>query len=187
MQKKMTDKGFLHRSSGRISAAAFLTAHREYLTTGSLADFTSPILDRLDTGNIVPTLALNELRAAVLEHLLSQHAKAIVKESTPTKPYTASIFDGKGNIITDNGKMLVKTFNQSTEAEYWCDRRLYDGAQSWYGTICHVSGKTLQVDRLDSIARILKNSRGPVMRQNKAGSGNWKMRAKNDHFHFSRG
>lgn len=184
----MTEKGFLHKSSGRVSAAAFLQAHREYLESGSLADFTSPILCQLDSGSIVPTIALSELRRAVLQHLLSRQPP-VSHTSTPriTKPYTGIIYDGDGNIIEDNGKRLIKGFDNSTETQRWCDKRLYDGAHHWYAAVENNKGSIYHIQRNDAIARVLQESRGPVTRTNKSAGGAWKMKAKGDRFHFSKG
>jgi hypothetical protein len=184
----MTEKGFLHKSSGRISAVAFLQAHREYLESGSLADFTSPILHQLDIGSIMPNMALSELRQAVLQHLLSRQSQ-MSHTSSPriTKPYTGTIYDGDGNVIEDNGKRFIKGFDNSTETQRWCDKRLYGGAHHWYATVENNKGSVYQIQRNDAIARVLQESRGPVTRTNKSAGGAWKMKARGDRFHFSKG
>lgn len=64
----MTPKMFLARSTGKVSAAAFLAQYREYLLTGKLAELTMPILQKLDKGEVMPTPALNEIRSIVAAH-----------------------------------------------------------------------------------------------------------------------
>ena len=164
----MTEKGFLHKSNGRVSAAAFLQAHREYLESGTLADFTSSILSQLDNGSIVPNLALSELRQAVLQHLLDRQSQLSYPSPRITKPYTGTVYDGDGNIIEDNEKQLVKGFDNSTETQRWCDKRLYDGAHHWYATVESIKGFTYIIHRNDAIARVLQEAKG-------------------DRFHFSKG
>jgi len=184
----MTEKGFLHRSYGRISAEAFIQAHREFLAKGSLGEKTNPILKSLDIGDMLPDPALSRLRSIVLEHLLDTNIQKGQQklESTINKPYTATIFNNC-QIVMIGAKKLIKCFNCSIHAQNWCDYRLYEGAQQWYAKISHTSGRTIHVDRLDSIARMLKQRVRAVTKNAPQNSQPWKMRAKGDRFYFSKG
>ena len=44
----------------------------------------------------------------------------------------------------------------------WIDRRLFDGCPSWYGEVKHHGVAWSMIERIDSIARILKRPRGSV-------------------------
>jgi hypothetical protein len=202
MERKMTPKGFLHKSSGKVSAAAFLSQHREFLTTGELAPLTSPILAKLDKGEILPTPALQEVQGVVLSHILAQDVRKgeesmrKAQESPKSaKPWTARILDGKGNVCTrvkEDGEVedLIKSADSSSELDRWVDRRLFDGAPDWHGEITHATMtiKT-KVLRNDAIARILRPGTPPAFR--KVGGSDGKLgfgvKVRNDVSRFSRG
>ena len=198
-ERKMTEKGFLNKAGGKVSAAAFLAQHREFLTTGTLASLTSPILAKLDSGEIMPTPALGEIRQAVLAHMVAKDiAKgeaAMQREPRTVKPYTATVYDASGNICTRTNeegeiKDLIQNFDDTVKAEGWCDRRLdAEGPGAYALIVSNVNGREQRVERDDSIARLYGQRRpGPVMKQQGSSGGlGWKMKAKGDHFHFSRG
>jgi hypothetical protein len=155
----MSPKGFLHKASGKVSAGAFLAQHKEWLTTGELAAKTSPILAKLEAGELLASPALDEIRNVVLAHHLEaevrkgeeQMAKAEAKEAGggSSKPYLATILDSEGNIpeeyvektdpdtgaVTGEWKSLQKAFDLPQRAEGWLDRKLFDGAVDWHGEV----------------------------------------------------
>lgn len=199
-ERKMTEKGFLNKANGKISAAAFLAQHREFLTSGTLASLTSPILAKLDSGEILPTPALGEIRQAVLAHMVAKDiAKGEAAMNAPprtVKPYTATVYDAEGNVCTrttEEGEIkdLISNFEDTVKAEGWCDRRLdQEGPGAYALIVSNVNGRTQRVDRDTSIARLYGGRKpSPVMKQQSSGGGGlgWKMKAKGDHFHFSRG
>lgn len=181
MTRNMTPKGFLHKSNAlKLSSIAFLAAHREWLLTGTLASLTSPILAKLDAGEVMPTPALELVKSAVLSHhLASEIAKgeaimAKADEPKKTKNYLATILDGEGNIVTRiNAKGEVEDLQQSfdlpQEATRWVDRRLFDNPDcrgEVTSTKMHGAGGLPMVEaiaRIDSIARILKKPLAPVV------------------------
>lgn len=198
-ERKMTEKGFLNKAGGKVSAAAFLAQHREFLTTGTLASLTSPILAKLDSGEILPTPALGEIKSAVLAHMVAKdiakgEARAERAERTE-KPYTATVYDAEGNVCTRTDaegeiKALVSNFDDAYKAEGWCDRRLDAEGPGAYALLVHNgTGRTDRIERDESIGRLYGGRRpSPVMKQQgSGGSLGWKMKAKGDHFHFSRG
>lgn len=203
----MSVRGFLHKASGRVSADAFLKTHREFLLSGDLAQVTSPIIARLDAGEILPTPGLIEVQSAVLSHMIAiESAKAEdailnPKEKAPSKNWIVTIFDAEGNICTrlnEEGKEveLKMGFDLGQRASEWADRRLFAGASDWYATVTHTSMVTKEgepissiIMRQDAIARILKSPKGPAMKsQAKAGGtlGN-KMKVSNFVAIFSKG
>lgn len=202
-ERVMTPKGFLHKATTKAAnnATAFIAAHRAWLETGELSDLTSPILRKLDDKAVMPTPALEEIKNAVLFHFLAQETKkaedAMAKANEPKaqKAYVAAIYDAKGNIVTyinDDGeeKEMIQSFDMSQDGERWCDRRLFDGAPDWHGEVVSTKGlPPIHVLREDSIARILKKPKGPAVHTKgvstkKLGFG---VKAKGDHFHFSKG
>jgi hypothetical protein len=175
MERKMTLKGWLSKSNGKVSAAGFLAQHREFLTTGDLAPFTSPILAKLDKGELLPTPALHEVQSVVLSHILAADAvkgeaklRKDQEEPKKSKPWTATIFDAKGEVQTrvkENGEIedLIKSEDNSSALERWCDRRLFDGAPDWYAVMTHnVLNVTTTISRDQAIARILRKPTSAV-------------------------
>ena len=124
----MSAKGFLHKSnSAKVSASAFLLAHREWLTTGDLGNVTTPILVKLDETKaeliaakkdteIVAAVALEEIRVVVLNHMLikqtteaedrlKEQSERVARGEAPTaskprvpKMWEATIYNAKGEI-----------------------------------------------------------------------------------------
>lgn len=191
-ERKMTAKGFLHKATkqGAKSAEGFIAAHRAWLETGELAQFTSPILAKLDAKEVYPTPALQAITAVVLGHMLAENvakAEASLVEGpgrVSEKAWTATIFNASGEIMTHkNGntgeeKDLVQNFDSSSDADRWCDRRLFDGASDWFGTVVSnkMHGKDGQpistvILRQDAIARILAQPKGPACRKTGGSTG----------------
>lgn len=176
--RNMSPKGFLAKctSKAAISAQGFLAAHREYLLTGELSAVAKPILDKVDNG-LLPTLAVQELTNAVYDHIMVlAENKVVVKESvSQSKPFEAMVVDSFGIIqkrMKEDGTIeeLHKDFSLPQEAQRWIDRRLFEGASDWHGRIIHTTAfnkdhNTEIVKREDSIARVLKQPKGPVSRQ----------------------
>lgn len=215
MEKKLSAKAFLTKSNGKaaLSAAGFLESYRDYLLTGEVAYVTKPIIEKLESGQIMPTPALGEVKAAVLAHILEveriKAEEALEKKTAKTEkpgrvakkaPFEACIYDAStGKIATrikDNGEVedLIKGFDLPQQAERWCDRRLFEGCPSWYGTVTHVTAKFPEhakdiINRDDSIARILSKGRGPVTKSPKFGGGSlsWGVKARESIAKFSKG
>jgi hypothetical protein len=201
-ERKMTDKGFLHKASGKAanSAKAFLAAHREYLLTGTLGILTEPILVKLDKGQILPTPALGEIRNVVMSHMIAAEiAKGqakIERAAEPAKPknYTATIYTEAGEIATRinaEGETvnMVQGFEDYIRAQDWCDRRLaLDSGNGWTAKVVdNRDQREVEVDRDDAFARFYKRPKSASMKVKGVGDGKWRMRAKGDHFNFSRG
>ena len=178
-ERKMTPKGFLHKTNTKAanSATAFLAQYREYLTTGELASKTSPILAQMDEGKLMPTPALVEIQYAVMSHIIeTDTAKAeqgmVAQAKTGTrKPWRTTIYNAKGEVMTrqtkDGPEDLVKGFDLGQRANEWADRRLFEGASDWYAEVQHtvLSNVHSRIERADSIARIMKQPKGPTIQQ----------------------
>lgn len=196
--REMSPKGFLHKSSlnAAKSATAFLEKHREWLVTGELAEATKPILSKMDCKEIMPTPALQEIRQAVLNHMLASDMKKSLEvkiREVVEKNHIATIFTKEGDIkkVLVNGKEveLRQDFNLPQEAQRWADRRL-DSNPDCYATV--VSTKTNSYEefsREDSMKRLYGYKPGPVMKGARKSTSrlSFGVKASQDHAHFSRG
>lgn len=204
----MTPRRFLRKStSAKVSADAFLASHREWLETGELAQFTSPLLAKLDSKELLPTPCLNEINNLVLAHMLGQDiakGEAQMDKAARTgegKPYLSTVYDSKGNICTrinDEGNEveLVQDFERLSDAANYADRKLFDGAPDWFAVIQHlklIDKETNEpmatiVMRDEAIARVLRGKAGAVMHRNRSSSAlTWKPKVKESRCHFSHG
>jgi len=202
MATKMTPKGFLKKLNSKAAASAlcFLSKYREYLTSGDLAETLQPIVEKLDSGELLPTPALSEIRQAVMSHIIAVEAakaeKAIARANTPargsSKAFQAVILNQAGLVqtyVNNQGevKELRQNFKLPQEAERWCDRRLFDYPHC-YGEVLHHGSPWETIGREDSIARILKRPKGAVIKRSPTPgklSGQIKIRSK--HQSFSQG
>lgn len=177
-ERKMSPKGFLAKTQTKAanSAIAFLAQYREYLTTGEVADKTSPIVAKVDAGELLPTPALREIQYAVMAHIIeADQAKLEQSQHQATrtgtrKPWKATVYDAAGNVqtrIKNDGdeEELVKGFDLGQEADRWADRRLFEGAEGWYAIVEHtvLTNIATRIERADSMARILKQPKGPTV------------------------
>jgi hypothetical protein len=199
MTKTMTLKGFLAktRTKAAISAGGFLAQYREFLTTGEIAQFTSPILAKLDNKELLPTPALNEITSVVFAHMMAQESVRAeeslkVKASAPKvdAAYLASIKDGKGNILLEKG------FKLPQDAERWIDLRLIENgadvlAEMVSSKVKDRDGNSFRVTitREEAFGRLYRERKMASHKKtgvsmSKLGFG---VKAKNDRFHFSHG
>ena len=149
-ERKMTVKGFLRKvETSKLSASAFLAAHRNFLETGELAEVVSPIL-RMHDDEKAELLSLKsdtegpavKYLSLVKDAVFSHHMQAEVSkaerriaesEANPSsavpKNWLVTVFDAKGNIVLDkDGKEITMSFELASAADRWADRRLFDGA-----------------------------------------------------------
>ena len=193
---KMTNKMFLHRSNSKISAEAFLQQHREFLLSGELGLFTSPILSKLEEKELMPTPALEEVRKVVLAHHLAEETRKAEASMTRAQEIKAPK-NYQGEIRSKDGLLLLeKGFETPQDCERWLDRNLVDGEPECFGicTASHVLDKegaplSVIIMRGDSIARVFRKGKSPVMKaQSKsAGKLSWGAKVKQSHASFSRG
>lgn len=196
MKNKMTNKMFLHRSNGKISADAFLAQHKEFLLSGELSLFTAPILIKLEEKEILPTPALEEVRKVVLAHHLAEETRKAEASMTRAQEIKAPK-NYQGEIRSKDGLLLLeKGFETPQDCERWLDRNLVDGEPECFGicTASHVLDKegaplSVIIMRGDSIARVFRKGKSPVMKaQSKsAGKLSWGAKVKQSHASFSRG
>jgi hypothetical protein len=182
-ERKMGPKGFLQKANRAAvagSAAGFIAAYREYLVNSEVSYATAPLVEKLDKGEAYPTPTLGEIQRAVMAHIMmldllkaQESAEKSSKPSQTRKPFIAYIRDGSGKVcLDDEGKEVKATFDLPQRAFDWVDRRLFNSSPDCFGEVTHLrahnpSKATDYVNRDDSIARILKRPRTPVMKVNK--------------------
>lgn len=205
----MTEKGFVFKCGTKAanSAAAFISAHREFLMSGTLKNVSEPILSKMDAGDILPKLALEELRKAVFSHMLAQQAAEIknsigkTREYTSTKKHTATIYDKNNNVLTfidSKGQTqdLTKSFNLPQEAERWVDLRLVEQSAGAFAVIKHSNTNQETVVNRESsymsrgaLSRVFKPQKVALHKNTSKRSASLRshMQVKQDYASFSRG
>lgn len=199
--RPLSPKMFLHRSFSKSCAAnifGFLQGCKEFLTTGEIADQTSPIVAKMTAGLTDPKIALEEIQNAVHQHVMRKDLQLaedrMNKQAHPreskSSPVSAKIFDGKGNLVDSEG------FRLGQDGQRWLDRHLIAESPDCYGELIHnfimIKGKVLseRIDRTDAFARVYNTQRGhQVMKRSpqSGGSLHSKMRAVESKAHFSHG
>ena len=179
-ERKMSPKGFLAKTQTKAanSAIAFLAQYREYLVTGEVKDKTSPIIAKVDAGELLPTPALREIQYAVMTHIIeADSAKAdkvaeggAVKQTR--KPWRTTIYDAAGVVQTKTNSKgeeedLIQGFDLSQRASEWGDRRLFEGTHGWYAIVEHtvLTNVSSRIERGDAMARVLRQPKGPAIHQ----------------------
>jgi hypothetical protein len=208
--RKMTPQGFLHKTTTKAAnaAAGFLETHRTWLTTGELAEMTSPILRKLDDKEILPTPALEAIKNVVYGYMIASEirkgeeriAKIEAGGDRVPKNWLATIYNKDGNIcvrVKDGKEIpLQQEFDQPQEADRWCDRRLVEGETDWYGVVAHTTKTTKDGDPLattvlrnDAMARTHASRGGPVMKNQakSAGKLSWGVKSRPSKASFSHG
>lgn len=175
-ERKMTAKGFFKKLTKYRSAEGFFKQYREYMLTGELYSITTPIVDLLDAGELLPTPAIDELTKVVFAHinaidLAAAYASMEKKENEAgpkgsNKPVQAIILNAKGEETDSEG------FTKGQDAIRWVDRRLFDAEPGSIGKVIHTTvmikgaPMTEEITREDSFARILGGrSAGPVLKR----------------------
>jgi len=181
--RKMSPKGFLAKMNTKAanSAVAFIQQYREFLTTGEVASATSPIIAKVDAGELLPTPAMQEIGYAVMTHIIQSDAVKMDAKlngeggggrvSKP-KNWVATVYDENGVIqtrINAKGEVedLIKGFDMGQDADRWAMRRLYEGASDWYAEVNHsfIPNVGSRIERSDAIAFIDKKPKGPAIHQ----------------------
>jgi hypothetical protein len=193
--RAMTPRGFMHKSNGKaaVSATAFIAKYREYLLNGEVASVTSPIIALVDEGRLLPTPAMEVIRAAVGGYIaaadmrdanesIARRANEVDtvpgEEKEPgvkriPKPWTATVYNGRGQVMvhvnqeTKEESDLTKGFDLSQRATEWLDRRLFEGASDWFGVI--KSNTLFNAETGDAISTIIirEDSIARIMKQPK--------------------
>lgn len=178
-ERKMSPKGFLAKTQTKAanSAIAFLAQYRSYLTTGELKDATSPIIAKVDAGELLPTPALREIQYAVMTHIIESDSAKADKASEPAtkqtrKPWRTTIYDAAGVVQTKTNSKgeeedLIQGFDLSQRASEWGDRRLFEGTHGWYAIVEHttLTNVSSRIERGDAMARVLRQPKGPAIHQ----------------------
>lgn len=217
-KQAMTARRFAKANlSGRITAEAFLQAHREFLNSHS---FLQPILKSYDEKELLPTATFEKCKSALFDHVIAtdlkkaeEHlAKAQARSTkiirrtkgtpTPEKGYTITVMvkvhGTKGEVevgtYTNNkGEEVPAVFNAPDygSAERKADRVLFNLSHSLYANIENNAGPKIcsVVHRSDAIARVLRNKKGAVskVRGKTTSSLSFGVKVHNDHASFSGG
>jgi len=200
--KLLTPKSFLRKASAAKSAIGFFAQYREYITTGELAPLLSPILAKVESKQVLPTPALNELGQAILSHILAievarseQKNDGHSRGTSKPKNWTVSILNSKDEIQTrfnlkGEEEELVKGFDKVSEGDRWADIRLVECASDCYARVNHSSMKVdTIITREDAMARIFRKPKSAICahRSQTTSSLSFRPHAKESKASFSRG
>lgn len=200
--RKMSPKGFLSKATKpNISAAGFLAQHREYMLSGEMAIVLSPIVAKVDAGELEVSLAVDMAATSAMHHIMAtnilkgqrsiqaqgQGSKTVKVSRGPRqiKDWTAAIYNSEDVIqirTKENGEEeeMYKEFDKSSEADRWVDRRLsLDCGPDCYGEVIHTpSARRTVILRDDALARFYKKPKGPTMKPQPGGGGSLSFRPK---------
>lgn len=193
-------KRFIAGPGNKVSSAAFIAAHREFLETGSLAPLTAPVLAALDEGKVPPTPALGLLQQMVLDSLLMQTVQAaavkIAAANAPmvkktTLPFTVTILGKDGQPVMVDGEALSSNQESQFKANGWASRRLAEGSPEWTARVVdNRNGLSEVINRDQAMVTVFRPraGAGPVVkRPNPNGRLNQHMRLREDTPRFSKG
>jgi len=201
--KPLTVKRFLKLASGKVSAQGFLAQHKAFLLSGELAPMTTPILSKVDLGELMPTPALEAISQAVLSHYLAcqvriaedKIAASQEREESSVKNWTTIVYDGAGNVQTHvNAKgetvELDQTFDLAQRGAEWGMRRLVGGAGDWYAVLSHnLSSCSETITRGDALAYLFRKPKAGVSKKvgSRDGKLSWGAKMVQSRASFSRG
>lgn len=199
-KRAISIKGFVSKAtSTSLTAQGFLAQYREYLTTGEVANIASPILAKVDTGELAPEIGLENITNAIFSHMMNlslqkaeaQIAKQESSEAVPAnKNYVTKLFTASGTEL----KNEFFTFPQ--DAERAGERWLINSESGCYAQVESLKLKTKSgqpfittITRETAFANQYKTKRGPVTKGKPVSTGKlgFGVRAKQDHCHFSHG
>lgn len=165
----MTPKGFLYKCTTKsaASAKAFLETHREYLCSHTeLKDVIIPIFNKMDCQELLPTPALEQIRVAVFECMisieankLSQEVKKITSSKTSSKKFSSCIRNANGQIVENKDGEMICEFDLPQRAKDWCDRKLAELNGAYWGEVLHGELHDSILSREDAILRHKASSR----------------------------
>jgi hypothetical protein len=198
-KRGMTIKGFVTKAtSTSLSAAGFLAQYREYLSTGEVGGIATPILTKIDSGDLTPEIGLEQITNVIFAHMLNVTINAVEKkltessklESSSTRNYVTKLYSPQNKELKSEG------FNLPQDAERAGERWLLNSEPSSYVKVESVKLKMKDgqpfittITREDAFANQYRTKKGAVMKgkpvsSSKLGFG---VHVKQDHCHFSRG
>jgi hypothetical protein len=229
IKKWLTPKRFIalgSKLSATSAVVGFLDKHRAFLQGYEIV---SPILQAYDNKELPPTITLQTIQSALMDHVLQSEIKSAKDKmeaqaeaaEVPNAEYEIKLYckfiDRAGNLTIKLGEVEkitgyrihlpgvgVRTVNTKEETEgyiaerlieivpaVWeandygaaqrlADRRLFQREDSVYATITNTQGKpiTTVIQRLDSIARILRQPKQPFSRKTGGSSSSLKWRGR---------
>jgi hypothetical protein len=201
-ERKMSPKGFLRKATSAKSALGFLDQYRSYMTTGELSSVLSPIVAKVDSGELMPTPAVSLISHAVMAHIIAidtaKAEKAIeAQEAGPTsnKPWLCTIYNSSDVVQTRTNAQgeeedIVQGFNDASSADRFADRRLTECAPDTFAVIEHTSMKVRTIVlRQDALSRVLRNKKSAIchVKGKSTKSLSFGMHVKEDRSRFSHG
>lgn len=173
-ERKMGLRGLMHKATTSKSAIGFFAQYREYMVSGELAPILSPIISKVDAGELLPTPGMKEVANAVMTHILASATAKVeaaadsnVRTGT-SKPWIATVYLPDGSIasrINPKGEEedLIKAFDKNADSYRWADRRLTEACDGAYCEIDHpASGGIEVIHRVDALARFYRTKKGPT-------------------------
>jgi len=194
----MTPRRLLHKAnSPKVSALAFFQAHREYLlaSDSEVSYATASIVKKLESGELLPTPALTELKRVVLDHILASAHTGMNKPRKVEYPFVATIRRGTGEVARDEqGKALEKEFALYQRAIDWIDRRLFESPPDYFGEVhsnrcANPEHATDIIRRDESFSRLFEKPRMAVHKVSHPSNGNlgFGVKVRQSKVAFSRG
>ena len=206
VERKMTPNGFVSKLTSAKSALGFLAAHREYMTTGEIAPIVSPILAKVDSGALMPTPALQEIKDAVWASIqaaaVAKAEGSLIKSESEggiEKPYLASIRDELGRLqyrTKDDGEEvpLEKGFDMPQDADRWIDRMLVASSPDCHGERFWANApgedqRLVMTHRDDAMYRTYRPGRSADCKggAKSAGKLSWGVKCEQTRSYFSKG
>jgi hypothetical protein len=176
----MTPKQLLNKANKSKSAIKFFQEQRQYLLGGEMSAILSPIVRRVDAGDVMPTPALQEVAQHIAEYLLYTNlADAETKRqhsedrATP-KNWTVKILDAEGNlgfreIPKGDIEFLTASFETAQEADTWANNKLSSlGSIGWSANISHLHSKAqTSIQRDEALSAVNKRKVGAATKKTK--------------------
>ena len=180
--RNMSLKGFIHKANGKISAESFLSKHREWLSNNNeVRELTTPILSKVEKGELLPTPALEEIRRVVYDCMMVRENENILKQVDKNRrkyfakkegKFAAVILDAQEKVVLEEKPEgwfeLAKSFDMPQAALRWVDRKLVDNA-GCFGVIQSNGNVYEVVEREESLSRLLRQPKKAVCRRMSAG------------------
>jgi hypothetical protein len=174
--RQMSVKGFLRKATSAKSALGFLDQYRSYMTTGELSSVLSPIVAKVDSGELMPTPAVSLISHAVMAHIIAidtaKAEKAIeAQEAGPTsnKPWLCTIYNSSDVVQTrlnaqGEEEDLIKGFGDASSADRYADRNLIECSSDCYAVVESTTMKVRTVVlRADAMSRVLRAKKSAVV------------------------
>jgi hypothetical protein len=197
-KRSLTIKSFVSKAtSTNLTATGFLAQYREYLSTGEVASLASPILAKIDDGELTAEVGLEQITNVVFAHMLNLSVLAAEAKLASGSALTETNKNYICKLLSSEGSELkTEEFNLPQDAERAGERWLLNSEPGCYVQVESLKLKTkagqpfiTTITREDAFAHQYRTKRGPVTKGKPVSTGKLRfgVRAKQDHCHFSHG